>query len=190
MRWERLFHDLEARLEAEERAGTESEVADLVRTERSRIAVRDRLRAHLGQPLTWFLITGEAFGARLVDVGADWVLVAPGTGASGESLIPIGVVQHVTGLSRFVAPEAGPVARRLGMGAVLRGLSRDRAVVTVRLRDGGQLTGTIDRVGVDHLDLAVHPQDEPRRERAVREVGCVLLSGVVMLTVRGVTERS
>ncbi|HST86493.1 MAG TPA: hypothetical protein VLL08_32445 [Kineosporiaceae bacterium] len=182
MRWERLFDDLEAQLEAEERTAAEGEIADLVRAERARLAVVDRLKAHLGEPLTWALVTGEpALTGRLLDVGADWVLVAT---ASGESLIPIGAVQSITGLSRFTAPEAGEVARRLGIGVILRGLSRDRAVVGIRLKGDQRVTGTIDRVGVDHCDLAVHPEDEPRRERAVREVRCVLLPAIVGVSVR------
>jgi hypothetical protein len=181
MRWERLFADLEARIEAEERAGTEAEVTDLVRAERARLVVRDRLRAHVGQPLTWSLVTGATLIGRLLDVGADWVLIAT---ASGESLTPLGAVQYVSGLSRFTAPEAGEVARRLGIGVILRGLSRDRAVVSVQLRAGQRMTGTIDRVGVDHLDLAVHPEDEARREGAVREVRCLLMPAVVGITVR------
>lgn len=182
MRWERLFADLEARLEAEDHAATEGEVADLVRAERARLAVRDRLQAHLGERLTWSIVSGDpALTGRLLDVGPDWVLVAI---ASGELLIPIGAVQSIAGLSRFTAPEAGAVARRLGIGVILRGLSRDRAVVSVRLRDDQRVTGTIDRVGIDHFDVAVHPDDESRRARAVREVRCLLLPAVVEIAVR------
>lgn len=182
MRWERLFDDLEARLEAEERAAVEGEVADLVRAERARLPIRDRLRAHQGEPLTWFLVTGDpALTGRLLDVGADWVLIATG---SGEWLVPLAAVQSVAGLSRITAPDAGEVARRLGIGVILRGLSRDRAVIRVLLRGSQQVVGTIDRVGADHFDVAVHPDDEPRRERVVREVRCLLLPAVVAVVNR------
>ena len=182
MRWERLFADLEARIEAEERAATESEVIDLVRAERARLVVRDRLQAHLGTSLTWSFVTGDpVLTGELLDVGADWVLVATG---NGESLIPLGAVQCIAGLSRFTGPEAGEVARRLGVGVILRGLSRDRALVRVQLRGGQRVTGTIDRVGADHFDVAVHPDDEPRRERAVREVCCLLLAAVVGIAIQ------
>jgi len=182
MRWERLFADLEARLEAEERAAAEAEVVDLVRAERARLAIRDRLQAHVGELLTWSFVTGDpALTGRLLDVGADWVLVGA---ASGELLIPISAVQSIAGLSRFTAPEAGEVARRLGIGVILRGLSRDRALVRVRLRGDQRVIGTIDRVGADHFDVAVHPDDEPRRARAVLEVRCLLLPAVVGIAVR------
>jgi hypothetical protein len=176
MRWERLFADLEARLEAEERAIAEGDVIDLVRAERGRLTLQDRLRAHVGEPLTWSLGPGEvAEQGELIDLGADWVLVET---ARGEVLIPIGAVQYISGLSRAADPRAGEVARRLGLAAVLRGLSRNRAVVSVRLRSDLRLTGTIDRVGVDHFDLAVHAGDEPRRGPAVHGVRCVLFSAI------------
>jgi hypothetical protein len=181
MRWERLFADLEARMEAEERAAAEGEVTDLVRAERARLAVRDRLQFHLGEVLTWsFVSGGQAMTGRLLDLGADWALVAT---ERREVLIPLGAVQYISGLTRFTAPEAGVVARRLGIGVVLRGLSRDRALVRVLLLGDQAVIGTIDRVGADHFDVAMHPDDEPRRERAVLEVRCVLFPAVMWIAV-------
>jgi hypothetical protein len=188
MRWERLFADLEARLDAEERAVAEGELSDLVRAERARLALRDRLRAHIGESLTWSLDIGEAGGGaeaslegELLDVGADWVLVKAGR---GEVLIPVSAVQFVAGLSRAALPAAGEVARRLRLGVVLRGLSRDRAVLDVRIRSGQLITGTIDRVGADHVDLAVHAGDVPRRSGAVRGLRCVLIPAIVSIAVQ------
>ena len=182
MRWERLFADLEARLEAEERVSAAGDIADLVRAEHGQLAVRDRLRAHLDAELTWSFVSGDVpVAGRLIDVGADWVLVHT---ATGEMLIPIPAVQCITGLSRQAAPDPGEVARRLGIRVVLRGLARDRAVVSVWLGGDQWLSGTIDRVGADHVDLAVHPQDESRRARAVLEVRCVLLPAVLGIAVR------
>jgi hypothetical protein len=182
MRWERLFADLEARFEAEERAIAEGDVIDLVRAERGRLTLHDRLRAHVGESLTWSLAPGEVLErGELIDLGADWVLVRTGP---EEVLIPIGAVQYIGGLSRAADPSAGEVARRLGLAAVLRGLSRNRAVVGVRLRSDQRLTGTIDRVGVDHLDLAVHDREEPRRGPAVLGVRCVPFSAIAGVGVR------
>ena len=182
MRWERLFDDLEARLEAQERADGDAEAIDLVRAERARIGVLDRLRAHLGSPLVWSLAGGRSpVSARLLDLGADWILVGADR---GQMLIPIGAVQCIEGLSRIAEPASGEVARRLGIGVILRGLARDRAVVSVRSVGDHWVTGTIDRVGADHVDLAVHPQDESRRGPAVRGVRCLLLSAVVGIAVR------
>jgi hypothetical protein len=182
MRWERLFADLEARLAAEERNAWEGDLADLVRAERAQLTLADRLRAHLGESLTWSLGFGDpSLDGELLDVGADWVLIKA---VRGETLIPIAAVQCVGGLSRAAGPDPGVVARRLGLGVVLRGLARDRAAVSVVLRGELSLVGTIDRIGKDHLDLAVHAADRPRRSNAVHAVRCLPIQAIVSLTVR------
>lgn len=61
--------------------------------------------------------------------------------------------QRSTGSSRTAAPAPGAVESRLGLGHALRALARDRAVVRVRAGEA-DLTGRIERVGADHLDLA------------------------------------
>jgi prophage tail gpP-like protein len=59
------------------------------------------------------------------------------------------------------------VAKRFGLGAALRAASRDRAVVELADVDGRLVTGTIDVVGADHLELAEHAADEARRSANV-----------------------
>lgn len=180
MRWERLFADLEARLEAEEKAVRDGDVADLVRAEQGRLNLRDRLQAHLGEVLALSL-GDQSLEGELLDVGADWVLIKA---ARGEALIPIAAVQQIAGLSRSVRAEQGEVARRLGLGVVLRGLARDRAVVGVLLHGDRRITGTIDRVGADHLDLAAHAADLPRRADAVLAVRCLPIHAIVSVAVQ------
>jgi hypothetical protein len=181
MRWERRFADLEARLEAEERATWEGDVADLIRAERGQLTLPDRLRAHIGNWLTWALdLPEQLLEGELIEVGSDWILVKA---ASGETLIPIEAVLSVGGLSRAARTQSSEVVRRLRLGVVLRGLSRDRSVVSVRLRGGPRITGTIDRVGADHLDLAVHAGDLPRRGAAVIEVRCLPIRGIACVVV-------
>jgi hypothetical protein len=182
MRWERLFADLEARFEAEEKAVQDGDVADLIRAELGRLTLKDRLQAHLGEVLTWSLGIGDQLlEGELLDVGADWVLIKA---ARGETLIPIAAVQQLDGLSRSVQAERSEVARRMGLGLVLRGLARDRAVVSVLLRGDRRLTGTIDRVGADHLDLAAHAADLPRRGGTVLAVRCLPIHAIVSVAVQ------
>lgn len=181
VRWELLFADLEAQADAAERAAFEGDVADRGRAERAALHLVDRLRAHVGTVVALRLVGGDRAVGRLADVGVDWVLMDE----SGSLLVPLAAVSGVEGLSRRAAPDGSALARRVRLTVVLRGLSRDRSAVRVRLTDGATLTGTIDRVGADHFDLALHAADELRRAGAVRGVCVVPVAAVVSLRSTG-----
>ena len=55
-----------------------------------------------------------------------------------------------------VAPEAGAVERKLGVGHVLRAVAREGAAVRIR-SVGLEVRGRIVRVGADHLDVVPEP---------------------------------
>jgi hypothetical protein len=180
VRWEWLFSDLEAQAEAEERAGFEAEVVDLVRAERGALALRDRLHAHVGCDVALHLVSGRAADGAVLEVGADWVLVRT---PAGDVLVPVAAIEGVAGLSRSALGSDARPRRGLRLTGILRGLAGDRAPVTVDLTSRSVLTGTIDRVGSDHLDLAVHALDEPRRPESVTGVRTVATSAIVSITV-------
>lgn len=184
MRWSRLFDDLEAQLAMEERETLRSEVAEHVRAERARLSLVDRLVTGLEAPVSLTVRGSGVLEGRLREVGADWCVLH--TGVLGpqrrrDVLVPLAAVLAVTGLPLRADQREGSAQRRLTLRHALRALSRDRAAVRLTDVEGAHLTGTIDRVGLDHLDLADHADDEPRRPRAVRSwqsvpfaaLGCV-----------------
>jgi hypothetical protein len=115
---------------------------------------------------------------RLLDAGVDWLLVEE-LGAR-EVLVPLAAVLGITGLlAQTGAPGAeGEVGRRLDLRWALRALARSRAGVSLVLRDGSAVEGTLDRVAADHLDVAEHAPGEPRRAGAVRQVRLVPLTAI------------
>jgi hypothetical protein len=180
VRWESLFEDLEAQLEEEDRLARAAEVVERTRAERAALTLLDRLLAHVGQSLGWHLIDGDVLAGRLIEVGTDWVMLESGP----QLVVPLPAVAAVSGLSRMALTGPAP-ARRLGLGVVLRGLSRDRSAVAVRVRGGRLVLGTVDRVGADHLDLAVHVADEVRRPGAVSGVQTIPFASVLSVRLAG-----
>lgn len=180
MNWDDLFADLEAQFDALERAELASEVADRTRRERARIRLVDRLRASVGRRVVVHVSPGTPLAGVLERGGPDWLLLSD---PAGEVVVPTESVGWVSGLSaRAEHPIArGHVAARLDLAHVLRGISRDRTAVTIALVDGGQLHGTVDRVGADHLDLADHEVGEPRRPRGVRAMRVVPFAAIAYL---------
>jgi hypothetical protein len=180
MRWERLFEDLEAEAEGLDRAVLDADVADRLRTEWSLLRIPDRLRAHLGGALTCHLTSGDPVRGIVREVGVDWVLLDGGPGR--DLLVALHGVAGLTGLPAASAPLPPGAGRGLRLPVVLRGLARDRAHVRVQLLGGAEVSGTVDRVGADHLDLALHPDGEPRRRGSVTEVRTLPLAAVVLIT--------
>jgi hypothetical protein len=176
VRWEELFEDLEAVLDEHDRAAFDADVADRERAERAALTLADRLRGQGGRSVRLRLLDGDRVEGQVGEVGEQW-LTLDGAG-SANVLVPLAAVGTVAGLGRAAAPDAAGLVRRLPLTVVLRGLSRDRATVRLRLLGGVGLDGTIDRVGVDHLDLAEHPVDEARRPSAVRGVVTVRVAAL------------
>ena len=180
MRWQALFDDLEAQFDAAQAAELAGEVAERTRRETALLRLVDRLLAADGALLTVSLPGAAVLRGRLLDAGADWLLVDEG--GAREVLVPLAAVLGITGLgSQSAAPDDGPVAKRLDLRWALRGLARSRAGVAVGLLDGSLVTGTLDRVGQDHLDLAEHGLGEARRAVAVRQVRVVPLRAVALV---------
>lgn len=150
MRWEALFADMEAQLDAARAADLAAAVADLTRAERATVPLTARLRAATGTALTVRVRGGEAVTGTVLDVAEQWLLLADGP---RRALVPLPAVQAVSDLPVAAQPSSGGVvARRLTLGHALRALARDRVVARVAL-DGGELVGRLDRIGADHVDV-------------------------------------
>lgn len=181
MRWEHLFDDLEGQLAAEEARELTAEVADRTRRERALLGLHERLAAAVeGAPIDLRVAGVGTVAGVVTGVGPDWVLLDAGaeqpttrSARASETtarldrpvLVTYSAVRSLTGL--VGAEQTGAVAKGFGLGAALRAVSRDRAVVDVVDVDGAVLTGTIDAVGQDLVHVAEHAADLPRRAQNV-----------------------
>jgi hypothetical protein len=181
MRWRALFDDLEAQAEALAQGELETEVRDRLRRETSLLRLLDRLTPSVGAALQVHVHGPGVVTGVLQAAGSDWLLLEEPGGH--ELLVPALAVLSVSGLGpRAQAPGSeGEVGRRLDLRWALRGLARDRAGLSVVLRDGLVLSGTLDRVGADFVELAEHGTGEARRSGAVRAVRLLPLEGLALL---------
>ena len=132
---------------------------------------------------------------RALTFGKDWFageLVATGV-RRPQCVIPFAAISGVLldrgGVERSLREQPGAPARlaeRIGLAFVLRDLCRRRAAV--ELDCGGNLSGaarvlhgTIDRVGRDHCDLAIHDVGVPRRSALVTGYRIVPFDQLMML---------
>lgn len=178
MRWDALFADLEAQAEALEQVERASEVTERARIKVAAIGLLDRLRPALDSTLRVHCAGAPVLHGVLRRVGPDWLLLDEVVG--GEVVVALAAVQGVSGLSRLsTLPDSATVVEsRLGLRHVLRGVARDRSAVRICRVDGSTLDATLDRVGADFLEAALHPAGETRRRGDVREVVLVPLTAV------------
>lgn len=170
MRWDALFGDLEAQADMLERAERAAEVDERTRIEVAAGGLVDRLRAADGATPRVDLAGGLMLTGVVRRVGPDWLLLDEGSGR--EAVVVLAAVHGIRGLSRLsaVPDSASTVESRLALRHALRGIARDRWPVRVCRVDGSALDATIDRVGADYFDAALHPAGESRRRAEVRDV--------------------
>jgi hypothetical protein len=202
MRWQRLFQDLEDQLERE----TDAELEDIARDEeRLRIA-----RLTLAQRLRSLVTPSESapngartprllsirIGDRDVEcsvsrVGRDWMLVevASPNLFAGSALIPLGAVSSIRltgvasdprslGLVDGDAPST--LASDIGLAFVLRDLARRRRHLRI-VSVGSEVSGLIDRVGRDHIDVSVHGAGLGRAESRALTVFLIPQANIQMV---------
>lgn len=181
MRWEALFADLAARADALERAERDQEIAERYRIESGSVTLRARLSASGGRRIQVRLASGSIVSGVVADVGPDWVLLRDER--NRETVLASAAVVSVHGLDRSSAADARPGAAvgHLSIRSVLRAISRERSVVRIELRGGADLTGQVDRVAADHVDLTARRVGEIGRSIAP-ESTAVAISAIATLT--------
>ncbi|NUS35827.1 MAG: hypothetical protein HOQ04_05100, partial [Pseudarthrobacter sp.] len=170
MRWDALFDDMESQFAEADRLALEAEINERSRAELVTVALEDRLRAALGLRIGVHLSCGESVQGEVMHVGADALLL---NDDQHQVLVPFAAAARYVGLGRHANAGAPPVRRAIGLAHSLRCLARDRADLSVTLGGGAgtvRLSGVIDRVGKDYIDLASVSVGEARRHHNVGQV--------------------
>ncbi len=203
MRWDRFFDDLEDQLASEweaERAALDTEAE---RLRLSRVGLRERLvmlidRDRENPPPSFELADGSVVTAEVTGVGVDWVGLETAGRRSGDLLVPLTAITTVgmphIDILRSARPTtvATGLTDRMTLGFVLRDLVRRRMAVVVHVvhpasstldapSQARVLTGTIDRAGADHFDIALHEPGTARRADVVRGHRMVPFSAVAWI---------
>lgn len=177
-RWDLLAADMAAQAEALELQDRAAEIAERARHEIGQLQLADRLRDGVGSVVTVTCCGRVTSRGVLRRIASDALLIQEQ--GSRECLLSLPCVLSISGVTwQSAAPSGSPVAERIGLRMLLRAISRDRSEVRIALLDASTVSGTIDRVGADFLELATHPAGEARRRSAVRQLIVVPLSGVV-----------
>jgi hypothetical protein len=169
VRWEALFADLEAQIQAEEQIDLEQDVADRARAERARVRLADRIRGHLGSSVTCRFAAGGTVTGIVADAGGDWMLIRPVDSRLGATLVPLAAVVGIDGLDQAPPAPSSTLSDRLGLAVVLRAVAGERRPVRVFLVGGGAVHGWIAWVAADHVDVV--PVDSADHSLAARDRG-------------------
>ncbi|MEO6826965.1 MAG: hypothetical protein ABI255_12040 [Microbacteriaceae bacterium] len=200
MRWDNLFDDLEGRLEYELSAEEIDLRAEEERLRLGRISLRDRLMSlaegHAegsGYAIRVQLASDFGIRVRPKTFGKDWLAgdLVDESDRRRECILPLSAIAaliltaaQIEDSMETVADNAARGAPRLsdriGLAFVLRDLCRRRKNVEIQ-SSGDLLHGTIDRVGRDHLDLAIHEPGSSRREPNVLAYRVIPLAAVLLI---------
>lgn len=200
MRWENLFDELESQLEHELGADQIDLRAEEERLRLGRLSLRDRLvsitassEPGTAADIRLQLRNGDGVLMRPHTFGKDWMagdLVEPShrrsqcvlSLAAVVAVLPEREQLMMSMISAPPAAEGTQLIDRIGLPFVLRDLCRRRAGIEV-ISLAGRMFGTIDRVGRDHLDLAVHQPGSPRREIRVSHYLIIPLEHILYLRI-------
>ena len=162
-RLEHVFEELEAEFDAGLRWEAEQEAAAAIRAEAGEVALWEHLSRRVGGEVS-LRVGGLRLDGVLLASYPDFVALRSADGR--QHMVGLGPAVSVrVAAEAHLAPVAGgKVAGRYELRLALRELARRREPVLVTLLDHGVVTGTIELVGRDYLELAEHGLgDVPRR---------------------------
>ncbi len=191
-----MFDDLEGQLELELNAEETDLRAEEERLRLGRLSLRNRLTSLAREQGTGAssvfrvaLVSGETITVRPTTFGRDWLAadLLDTTLIGAKCVLPLaaiaGVVLHRDQVASSLGAESDSAARfvdRIGLPFVLRDLCRRRKSVELHTQTG-LLAGTIDRVGRDHVDMALHPPGTLRRVAEVHQYRIVPLAQIQLV---------
>jgi hypothetical protein len=190
MDFDTLFQDLENQLERELDAEMVNRLEDEERERRSKLTLRERLialqRSHNAVNLFASMRDGREMTFTIKNMGKDWVAldVTEPSELRGPVICALHALRSVRLPKECVKESLGTpigevsdhdisaltgtarLAEKVNLAFVLRDVSRRRKQVMIHTTEG-TMTGTIDHVGLDHLDIA---EQAGRQILALREV--------------------
>ncbi len=183
MRWDDLFDDLSAQACAVVDGERWAEAGERARDELARTSLLDRVAVAATGRVDVATVDGEQLRGVLLAVGDGWLSVGV---ATDEMLVVARAVSRVRCVPSLEAgPTLVPSRESLGLRPVLRALGRRRVFVRIATSGGRRDCGTLDGVGADHLVLAEHPADRPRRAADVRALSYVPFDALLWLRYAG-----
>ncbi|HEY5223750.1 MAG TPA: hypothetical protein VIJ18_11990 [Microbacteriaceae bacterium] len=196
MRWDNLFDDLEGQLEQERDAEQLDLLAEEERLRLGRLSLRDRILSMStvnGRPtsvnLRIQLVTQATLVLQPTTFGKDWLAAdLVDSTPRAQCVLPLNAIASVsltasqlrTSLESVATGREGRLVDRIGLPFVLRDLCRRRKNLEL-VTAAGSVHGTIDRVGRDHLDLAVHERGSTRHASNVTDIRMIPLERIVFV---------
>lgn len=179
MRWNDLFADLEAQLEFGQWQAVEQDAAELTRGMWAELTLIDRIRAAMGQRVRIVLQDGRTQQLEVKAVGPSWV---GGVDDTSSLILAREVIVGVDANLRRAEVPSRPLQAGPSLAGIYRILSRRREPLQILAKNGSVLAeGTIDRVGKDHLDVALHARDDFRRSAALQGLRIIPFDAILLV---------
>lgn len=179
MRWNDLFADLEAQLEFGQWHAVEQDAAELTRGLWAELSLMDRIRAAMGQRIRIILQDGRTQLLDVKTVGPGWV---GGADDTSSLLLTRDVIVGIDANLRRAEVPSRPLQAGPNVSRIYRTLARRREALQILGKTGTVLAeGTIDRVGRDHIDVALHARDDFRRSTAVQGIRIIPFDAILLV---------